>query len=69
MTMSDPIVLLVELRIRPDKFDDDLRAELIAEVEASGFPVSEENIAWFYAEYIANNATFGYGACTAEVVA
>ena len=67
--MSDPIVLLVELRIRPDKFDDDLRAELIAEVEASGFPVSEENIAWFYAESIANDATFGYGACTAQVVA
>jgi hypothetical protein len=67
--MSDPIVLLIELRIRPDKFDDDLRVALIEEVEASGFPANEENIAWYSAEQVANEATFGYGACTAEVMA
>jgi hypothetical protein len=66
--MSDPIILLVELRIRPDKFDTELRELLANETVESGFPASDENIAWYYAESVANAATFGYGACTAEVV-
>ena len=67
--MSNPIILLVELRIRPDKFNTELRELLANEIVKSGFPASDENIAWYYAESVADAATFGYGACTADVIA
>ena len=57
--------LFIELRIRPDRLDPELLAYYKNEAEAAGFPPSDENAAWYFAEDVANEAS--QPGCRAEV--